>query len=46
MIACTDLSDLGELYHDFRLFGARNRQFPGMYAANQRCKQPTIIAYI
>jgi hypothetical protein len=41
-----DLSDLGELYHDFHLFGAHNRQIPGIYAPNQRCKEPTIIAYI
>jgi predicted RNA methylase len=46
MNTCKDLSDLGELYHDFRLFGARNRQIPGIYAPNQRCKAPTIIAYI
>jgi len=41
-----DLSDLGELYHDYSLFGARNRQLPGVYAPNQAAKSPIIRAYI
>ena len=41
-----DLTDLGELYHDYSLFGARNRQLPGVYASNQAAKSPIIRAYI
>ena len=41
-----DLDDLGELYHDFSIFGAKNRQLPGIYYLNQRCKAPIINAYI
>lgn len=41
-----DLSDLGELYHDYSLFGARNRQLPGVYGPNQAAKSPIIRAYI
>lgn len=41
-----DLSDLGPLYHDYALFGARNRQLPGIFGPNQRAKAPIITAYI
>jgi hypothetical protein len=41
-----DLDDLGGLYHDFSILGARNRQLPGIYGPNQRCKAPIINAYI
>lgn len=40
------LERFGELYHDYRLFGARSRQLPGAYAPNQRCKEPVIGGYI
>lgn len=42
----TSLGDLGELYHDYKIFGATNRQLPGIFSPNQRCKEPIIIAYI
>lgn len=41
-----DLSDLGELYHEYSIFGATGRQLPGIYPLNQRCKMPVINAYI
>ncbi len=40
------LDDLGELYHDYAIFGARGRQLPGIYPLNQRCKMPILAAYI
>ncbi len=40
------LEHLGPLYHDYALFGASNTQIGGAFAANQRCKEPTITAYI
>lgn len=41
-----DLTDLGELYHDYRLLGGRSHQRPGIFGPNQRCKEPIIGAYI
>jgi len=41
-----DLNHLGELYHDFSFFGAKNKQLPGCFHLNQCCKSPIIIAYI
>jgi hypothetical protein len=41
-----DLTDLGDLYHDYSLFGASNTQLPGVYASNQAAKSPIIRAYI
>lgn len=41
-----DLDLLGELYHDFSFFGAKNIQLPGCFHLNQCCKAPIIIAYI
>jgi hypothetical protein len=41
-----DLRDLGDLYHDFSMFGAINLQLPGYSPANQRCKGPILTAYI
>ena len=41
-----DLSDLGELYHDFSLFGIKNKQVPGIYYPNQYCKCFILRAYI
>ena len=40
------LSHLGPLYHSYRLFGVRNAQLPGIYAANQASKEPILLAYI
>jgi hypothetical protein len=44
--ASHDLTDLGGLYHDYSIFGARSRQLPGIFAANQAAKAPIIRAYI
>lgn len=41
-----DLRHLGPLYHSYRLFGAVNEQLPGIYAPNQACKEPILVAYI
>lgn len=41
-----DLTDLGDLYHDYSLFNAKNRQLPGVYPPNQLAKSPIILAYI
>ena len=41
-----DLNHLGELYHDFSFFSAKNKQLPGCFHLNQCCKAPIIIAYI
>jgi hypothetical protein len=41
-----DISDLGELNHDFAFMGVRSRQKPGAYTINQRCKAPIILAYM
>lgn len=40
------LDDLGPLYHSWRLFGVHNEQLPGIFALNQRCKEPILLAYI
>jgi hypothetical protein len=40
------LSDLGPLYHNYRLFGVDNEQYPGIFEANQRCKGPILLAYV
>lgn len=39
------VSTPGPFYHDFRRLGLRNLQFPGLFAANQRAKEPVITAY-
>jgi len=41
-----DLHHLGPLYHSYRLLGGTNEQFPGIFAPNQACKEPILIAYI
>lgn len=41
-----DLSDLGELYHDYSVFGVENNQLGGLYKLNQKSKEPIIRAYI
>jgi hypothetical protein len=41
-----NFDDIGELYHDFSLFGVNNRQLPGCFRLNQKCKEPIINAYI
>ena len=41
-----DLRHLGPLYHSYRLLGGINEQLPGIYAPNQACKEPILIAYI
>jgi hypothetical protein len=41
-----DLRHLGPLYHSYRLLGGVNDQLPGIYALNQACKEPILIAYI
>ncbi|MGB9661349.1 MAG: methyltransferase domain-containing protein [Moorellaceae bacterium] len=41
-----NLYDLGELYHDFSIFGFKTKQPPGIFGPNQRCKAPIINAYI
>ncbi len=40
------LNDLGELYHDFSVFGYTNRQKGGCFSMNQKSKAPVISAYI
>jgi hypothetical protein len=40
------LDDLPPVYHSYALFGVSNEQLPGMYALNQKSKQPIILAYI
>lgn len=40
------LEDLGELYHDFSVFGYSNRQKGGHFPLNQKSKSPIISAYI
>ena len=40
------LTQLGPLYHSYRLFGVHNEQLPGIYAPNQACKEPILLAYI
>ena len=40
------LTHLGPLYHSYRMFGVRNEQLPGIYAPNQACKEPILLAYI
>jgi len=37
---------LSELYHDFSIFGIKNKQLPGIYYPNQYCKCYIIRAYI
>jgi hypothetical protein len=41
-----DLTDLGGLYHDYAIFGARSKQLPGIFAANQAAKAPILRGYI
>jgi hypothetical protein len=41
-----DLTDLGPLYHDYSLFGARNKQLRGIFAANQAAKAPILQGFI
>lgn len=41
-----DLTDLGDLYHDFSIFGAKNKQKQGIFKLNQKSKAPILIAYI
>jgi hypothetical protein len=41
-----DLRHLGPQYHSYRLLGAVNEQIPGIYAPNQACKEPILLAYI
>src|SRR5580658_6770287 len=41
-----DLTDLGPLYHEYSLFGAKNEQLGGVYPGNQRVKSPIILAYV
>jgi hypothetical protein len=40
------LTQLGPLYHSYRIFGVRNEQLPGIYAPNQACKEPILLAYV
>ena len=40
------LDDLGPLYHSYRLLGVKNQQRPGIFQANQACKEPIILSYI
>jgi hypothetical protein len=40
------LNDLEPLYHSYHLFGVKNQQLPGIYEANQACKEPIILGYI
>lgn len=40
------LDDLGELYHDFSIFGYRNRQKGDHFFSNQKAKLPILSAYI
>ncbi len=39
-------SFLGPLYHSYHVFGVDNKQLPGLYGPNQKCKEPTLFAYI
>ena len=41
-----DLDDLGELYHEYSIFGVKNKQLPGIYKPNQYSKAYIIRAYI
>lgn len=41
-----NLFEIGDLYHDFSLFGVKNKQLPGSFYLNQRCKAPIINAFI
>src|SRR5262245_42252041 len=41
-----DLTDLGPLYHDYRVLGADNHQLPGIYKPNQCSKATIIFGYI
>jgi hypothetical protein len=41
-----DLSEFGEMYHDFKVFGALTKQKGGIFRKNQKCKAPIISAYI
>lgn len=40
------LTDLGELYHEYSLFGYASTQKGGIFPLNQRCKAPIISAYL
>lgn len=40
------LNDLGGLYHDYSIFGVKNKQLDGIFNLNQRAKGPIIMAYI
>ena len=42
----TILAELGSLYHKYSFFGVDNDQLPGIYALNQKAKEPIIVAYI
>jgi len=41
-----NLYNLGDLYHNYALFGFDNDQIPGIFYPNQCCKEPIIMAYI
>jgi len=41
-----DLSDLGPLYHDYSVFGAKNKQELGPLKLNQLDKEPVLTKYI
>ena len=41
-----NLFQFGELYHDYKVFGFKNYQLPGIYSLNQKSKEPIINAYI
>jgi hypothetical protein len=45
-MSLVDLRHLGPLYHSYRLLGGLNDQIPGIYAPNQACKEPILLAYI
>jgi hypothetical protein len=45
-MSLVDLRHLGPLYHSYRLLGGLNEQFPGIFAPNQACKEPILLAYI
>jgi hypothetical protein len=40
------VTDMGPLYHSYRIFGMRNEQLPGIFGPNQACKEPILLAYI
>ena len=40
------LTQLGPLYHSYRIFGVRSQQLPGIFAPNQACKESILLAYI